>query len=163
MEGTDVSAEDVAGTAARTERAAPARPRSFVGGWAITAALTVIAVLLYQIRIALLPFVFAVAVAFVTDPLIRALQQRLGTRRWPVAAVLYLLILMILAGAVYWIGTTAFGDLMYVVACAPDILRHFLSEVIGSQGIILFGQIYTPEKIVQATGGALQGMVGSMS
>ncbi|MBV8334183.1 MAG: AI-2E family transporter [Alphaproteobacteria bacterium] len=160
MEGTDIPAESVSGGAVRTERAAPARPRSFVGGWAIAAVLAVIAVLIYEVRIALLPFVFAVAVAFVTDPLIRSLQLRLDTQRWPVAAVLYLIILLILAGAGYWIGTTAFGDLMSVVARAPDILHQFLSEAIGSHGITIFGQNYTPEKIVKALGGALQGMVG---
>jgi predicted PurR-regulated permease PerM len=160
VEGTDLPAESISGGAVRTERAAPARPRSFVGGWAIAAVLAVIAVLLYEIRIALLPFVFAVAVAFVTDPLIRSLQRRLGTRRWPVAAALFVFILLILAGAGYWIGTTAFSDLTSLVAHAPEILQHFLSEVIGSHGITIFGQSYTPDKMVQAAGGMLQGMVG---
>ncbi len=95
------------------------RRRSFVGGWAIAAVLAVIAILLYQIRIALLPFVFAVAVAFVFDPLIRALQRRLGSPRWPIAATLFVLILAILGGAGYWVGTTAVPDLMHVVARAP--------------------------------------------
>lgn len=138
----------------------PTRQRSFVGGWAIAAVLAVIAVLLYQIRIALLPFVFAVAVAFVLDPLIRALQQRLGSSRWPVAATVFVLILVILGAAGYWIGTTAVPDLMHVVARAPEILRHFLGELIGSGGITLFGQTYTPEKIVNAVGGAMSGMIG---
>ena len=106
----------------------PMRRRSFVGGWAIAAVLAVIAILLYQIRIALLPFVFAVAVAFVLDPLISALQQRLGSPRWPIAAVLYIMIFAILGGAGYWIGTTAVPDLMHVVARAPEILQHFLTN-----------------------------------
>jgi predicted PurR-regulated permease PerM len=136
------------------------RRRSFVVGWAIAAVLAVVAVLLYQIRIALLPFVFAVAVAFVLDPLIRALQRGLGSPRWPIAAVLYIVILAILGGAGYWIGTTAAPDFMNVVARAPEILRHFLDELIGSGGIALFGQTYTPEKLVNALGGAMAGMIG---
>jgi predicted PurR-regulated permease PerM len=138
----------------------PIRRRSFVGGWAIAAVLAVVAVLLYQIRIALLPFVFAVAVAFVLDPLIRALQQRLGSPRWPIAAALYVLILGILGGAGYWIGTTALPDLTRVVARAPEILRHFLGESIGSDGITIFGQTYTPEKLVNALEGVMAGMIG---
>ena len=136
------------------------RRRSFVGGWAIAAVLAVVAVLLYQIRIALLPFVFAVAVAFVLDPLIRALQQRLGSPRWPIAAALYILLLAILGGAGYWIGTIAVPDLMHLVARAPEILRHFLDELIGSEGIVLFGQTYTPEKLVNAMGEATAGVIG---
>src|SRR5690348_438243 len=142
------------------EGTAPIRPRSFVGGWAIAAVLAVVAVLLYEIRIALLPFVFALAVAFVLDPLIKAGQERLGSPRWPVAAGLYLVILAVLAGGGYWIGTTAVKDLMSVVARAPEILRHFLGEVIGSGGITLFGQTYTADSLVEVLGGAAAGMVG---
>lgn len=136
------------------------RPRSFVGGWAIAAVLAVLAVLLYQIRIALLPFVFAVAVAFVFDPLIRRVQERLGSPRWPIATAFYILILAILGGAGYWVGSTAVPDLMHVVAQAPQILRHFLDELIGPDGIFVFGETYTPDKVVQALRGAMPGMLG---
>jgi predicted PurR-regulated permease PerM len=122
--------------------------------------LAVIAVLLYEIRIALLPFVFAVAVAFVTDPLIKAVQRRLRAPRWPIAAALYLVIVAVLGGAAYWIGNTAVADLGKILARAPEILRHFLKELIGNQGITVFGETYTPDKLVQALTGALQGMIG---
>lgn len=138
----------------------PTRPRSFVGGWAIAAVLAVLAVLLYEIRIALLPFVFAVAVAFVFDPLIRRVQARLGWPRWPIAAAFYILILAILGGAGYWIGTTAVPDLMRVAAQAPQILQNFLDELIGSNGITVFGETFTPDKVVQALRGAMSGMLG---
>ena len=144
----------------KPRRGRPTRQRSFVGGWAIAAVLAVVAILLYQIRIALLPFVFAVAVAFVSDPLIRGLQQRLGSPRWPIAAALYVLLLAMLGGAGYWIGTTAVPDLMHVVAQAPEILRHLLGELIGSEGVTLFGQTYTPDKLVNALTGAMAGMIG---
>lgn len=140
--------------------AGPLRPRSVVGGWAIAAVLAVIAVLLYQIRIALLPFVFAVAVAFVSEPLIKAVQQRLAIPRWVVAAALYLCILGIFAGAGFWIGRIAAADLAHVVARAPEILHQFMSEIIGSEGITLFGQPYTPDRLVQALGQAASGMIG---
>jgi predicted PurR-regulated permease PerM len=134
------------------------RRRSFVGGWAIAAVLAVIAVLLYEIRIALLPFIFALAVAFVVDPLIKTFQRRLGAPRWIVAAVLYVLILLILGGAVYLIGRTALPDLEHVVATTPQILRRFLSELMGDRSVTLFGESYTPDKLVQAIGGSLKGV-----
>jgi hypothetical protein len=52
--------------------------RSRVGGWPIAATVAVLAVILYAVRYALLPFVFAMAIAFVTDPLIKIVQRRLG-------------------------------------------------------------------------------------
>ncbi|MBO0737628.1 MAG: AI-2E family transporter [Alphaproteobacteria bacterium] len=134
--------------------------RSAVGGWAIAAVLTVIAVLVYQIRIALLPFVFAIAVAFVTDPFITAAQRRLGIRRWPVASVLYLCILAIIGLAGYWFATTATADLLHILATAPDILRHFLQQLLGSEGITLFGQTYTPDRLVQAISGVAKSGAG---
>lgn len=120
--------------------------------------LAVIAVLLYEIRIALVPFIFALAVAFVLDPLIAFLQRRLAMPRWPVATVLYILVLLILGGAGYFIGTTAGPGLTHVAATAPKILRHFLSELMGGHSIVLFGESYTPDKLAAAIGGALKGM-----
>lgn len=160
MEGTHISGDqELAGRRVTSGPGAPRR-RSFVGGWAIAAVLAVIAVLLYEIRIALLPFVFAVAAAFVTDPWIKSVQRRLGCPRWPVATAAYLVLLAILGGAGYWIGATASGDLMRVVARAPEIFRHFLNEMLGSRGITAFGETYTPDKLVQAAGAAIKGAVG---
>ncbi|HTV44741.1 MAG TPA: AI-2E family transporter [Stellaceae bacterium] len=122
--------------------------------------LAVLAVLLYEIRIALLPFIFAVAVAFVLDPLIRRLQRALAIPRWPVAATLYLLVLALLGGTGYWLGPAVAGSVMHVLGAAPQILRHFLAELIGGSGIMLLGQVYTPAALVQALGGAVQGFVG---
>ncbi len=139
--------------------ATPGPRRSRVGGWPIAAVLAVLAVLLYEIRVALLPFIFAVAVAFVLDPLIKRLERQLGVPRWPVAAALYLLVLAVLGAVGYGIGATAARSLMHVVATAPNILRHFLGELIGGKGVILFGQGYTPDQLVQALGGALKGVV----
>ncbi|HEY1257988.1 MAG TPA: AI-2E family transporter [Stellaceae bacterium] len=126
----------------------------------MAAVLAVLAVLLYAIRYALLPFVFAVAVGFVTDPLIRALQQRLGSPRWPVAMLTYIVLLAITVGAGYWIGRTAIADLLQFAAHAPEILRHFLDQAIGTNGIALFGRTYRPEEIIAALGETLHGALG---
>jgi predicted PurR-regulated permease PerM len=161
VERKDLSVEqDLRGTDVAPAHITTVHPRSFVGGWAIAAVLAVIAVLLYEIRIALLPFVFAVAVAFVTDPLIKAVQRRLRSPRWPIAAALYIIIVAVLGGAGYWIVDTVSSDLMKILAQAPEILRHFLEVTIGNQGITVFGETYTPDKLVQALAGGLKGMLG---
>ena len=74
--------------------------------------------------------------------------------------MVYVLILAILGGTAYWIGTTAVADLMQVVARAPEILRRFIGEAIGSQSITFFGQTYTPDDLVQALGREVQGIIG---
>ena len=161
MEGTNISIDqDIDGPRVTPSQTVPQRRRSFVGGWAIAAVLAVLAVLLYEIRIALLPFVFAIAVAFVLDPVIKRLQRRLGSPRWPIAAALYLLLLMVLAAAGYWVFTSAVPAMMHIIAAAPNILRHFLGEIMGNKGITIFGQTYTADKVVAALGGMMAGMVG---
>ncbi len=133
--------------------------RSRVGGWAIAAVLAVLALLLYEIRIALLPFVFAIAVAFVTDPWIRQVQRRLGSPRWPVAVGFFVVILAALAGAGYWIVVAAVPDLARVLVAAPQIARHFLTELIGP-GVTLFGETVTPERAVAILGTTLRSAIG---
>jgi predicted PurR-regulated permease PerM len=161
VEGTDISIEqDVAEPRVTAAQTVPRRHRSFVSGWAIAAVLVVLAVLLYEIRIALLPFVFAIAVAFVLEPVIQTVQRRLRSPRWPVAAALYLLLLVLLAAAGYWVGTSAVPAMMHIVARAPGILRHFLGEILGNQGITIFGQTYTADKVVAALGEIMAGMAG---
>ena len=88
------------------------------------------------------------------------MQRRLRSPRWPVAVALYVVIVAVLGAAAYWIGTTASADLMNVMANAPEILRHFREQMIGDKGIMLFGQTYTPDSLVQALAGALRGIVG---
>ncbi|MBV8121303.1 MAG: AI-2E family transporter [Alphaproteobacteria bacterium] len=161
MEGTNLPTDQNLGAPGVTpEPGIPRGRRSFVGGWAIAAVLSVLAILLYQIRIALLPFVFAIAVAFVTDPLIGNLQRRLGCPRWPVAAGCYIAILTVLGVAGYWVGTTAAGDLIKIARQAPQILHDFLSMLIGSEGVTVFGQSYTPDTIVRASASVLEGAAG---
>lgn len=131
-----------------------------MGGWAIAAVIAVIAALLYAIRYALLPFVFAIAVAFVLEPLVVGLQRRLGVRRWIVATFVYLVLLGGLAGAGYAFIGGALADLMHLISDAPDIARHLLQEMVGERGIVVLGKTYTPERLVDAGAGAIEGAIG---
>ncbi len=151
MEGKDVHTppEGFPGRPVSERRRDSLPRRSRVSGWALAAVLAVIAIVLYAVRYALLPFVFAAAVAFVMDPVIRAVQQRLGSPRWVAGVLLYIAILASLGSLGYWIARTAGADLVYVIANAPEILRHFLTEMAGQQGITIFGHAYTPDQIVR--------------
>jgi predicted PurR-regulated permease PerM len=124
--------------------------RSRVGGWPIAAALAVVAIILYEVRYALLPFVFAAAIGFVTDPLIVAVQRRSGLRRWLVAALLYVVLLAVVGLLGYAIGVNAAHDLVQLIEQMPAILRKFIEQATGANGIVLFGTTYTTDDIVNA-------------
>jgi predicted PurR-regulated permease PerM len=142
------------------DRPTPGQKRSRVGGWPIVAALAVLAVLLYAVRYALLPFVFAVAIAFVTDPLIRTAQTRLGTARWPIAALLYILIALLLCAVGYLVVTTAADDLLRITADAPETIRKLITQAFGPAGVSLFGQRYTPDQLADGMFRTVQKLVG---
>jgi predicted PurR-regulated permease PerM len=136
------------------------RERSRVGGWPIAAALAVLAIVLYAVRYALLPFVAAAAIAFVLDPLIVGAERVAGSRRWPVAAALYLVLLAGLAAASYPIGRTVIPQLAHLIADAPNILRHLAVQAFGQQGVTLFDRHYGPSELADAVLGALTKLLG---
>jgi predicted PurR-regulated permease PerM len=134
--------------------------RQRAGGWPIAAVLAVVAVLLYMIRLALLPFVLGAIVGFVCDPLIRRLQERTGWRRGAVAAVLYLILLLLIGGAGYGLGRVAIGDASQLIANGPGMIHRLLKEVLGQQGIELFGQKLTADAVSGEIMGAARNMLG---
>jgi predicted PurR-regulated permease PerM len=136
------------------------RERSRVGGWPIAAALAVLAIVLYAVRYALLPFVAAAAIAFVIDPLIVRTARLAGCRRWPVAAALYLVILGGLAAAAYPIARTVIPQLSHLIADAPNILRHLVVQAFGQQGVTLFDRHYGPSELVDGVLAALTKLLG---
>ena len=128
----------------------PATVRSRVGGWPIAAALAVVAIILYLIRYALLPFVFAIAIAFVTDPLIRAGQRRLRLPRWVVGALVYVVLVLLLAATLYAIGANAAHDLTQIAERGPATLHKFIEDIVGPNGIAWFGKTYRADDVMQA-------------
>ncbi|HEX3537035.1 MAG TPA: AI-2E family transporter [Stellaceae bacterium] len=134
--------------------------RSRVGGWPIAAAIAVIALLLYAVRYALLPFVFAAAVAFVTEPLIAAATRRSALPRWSVAALLCVVLLVAFAGAAYGLARTAAADLLQLIGNAPAIARNLLRQLLGDAGTTVLGNTYTADSLVAAAGETLKRALG---
>ena len=87
-----------------------------------------------------------VIVGFVSDPAIRWLQARAGWRRWIVAGLMYLLLLALILAAGYGLGRTVFRDATQLVANGPGMIHRLLQEVLGQQGLELFGQKLTPTR-----------------
>lgn len=152
-------AEPEPGSPRRSEGAQISQ-RSRVGGWPIAASIAVLALLLYAVRYALLPFVFAAAVGFVTDPLIVAATRRSGLPRWIVAALLYIVLLAAFAAAAYGLGRNAVTDLLRLAGDAPTIVHNLLRQLVGDTGISLFGTSYTVDSLIAAAGDAIKGTLG---
>ena len=115
--------------------------------WPTWAALGVGAVLLHLLQVALLPFVLAAIVGFVTDPAIRWLKTRTSLPRWAVASGLYLVLATALAALTFGVGWSAFGQLSHMAAAGPGPLRSDLEQVLGPKGVTLFGQPVTADTV----------------
>jgi predicted PurR-regulated permease PerM len=129
------------------DREPPARSRA--GGWPLAAVLAALAILFYEVRLAILPFVIAIAIAFIVEPAVGWIEKRTKRRRWPGAILLYVAIVALLAGAAWWVGSVAVSDLVDFAQRAPATARNFLVETIGPQGITAFGHRLTPDDIVE--------------
>jgi predicted PurR-regulated permease PerM len=137
------------------------RERSPVGGWPIAAAIAVIGLLLYGVRHAILPFVFAAAIGFVTDPLIEAARRRTGWRRGIVAALAYVVLLAVFALVAYTIGSNAVRELTQLVERAPSIARNIIGYIVGDRGIVLFGTAYDTDTVMRELAAAVKGLIGT--
>jgi predicted PurR-regulated permease PerM len=124
----------------------------------LAAVIAAVALLLYAIRYALLPFVFAIAVAFVLEPVVRFLQR--GRHRWPGAIAIYAGLLLVGAAGFYWFGTVAAADIAQFAQRAPQIAHDLLVQTVGPRGVSLFGQSYPPDQIVAAAGAMLRQIIG---
>lgn len=140
----------------------PPRPpvRSRVSGWPIAATFAVVVFLFYEIRYAVLPFVLAVALAFIVEPLVAWLTPRTGRRRWLAALFAYLALLALIGAIAYWIGTAAVAELFSFVQHLPAIVHYLMLRLLGPRGISLLGQTYTPDSLVRLMSGWAQNAIG---
>ncbi len=121
--------------------------RSRVGGWPIAIVGMVLVLLAYELRYTLVPFVFAMVIGFVLDPVMAWSARKTHGHRWPMGVLLSLAVVGGSAFGAYWAGHRAVQQLTGVVHKLPDMIRSGVSAVAGPQGIDLFGMHYTPEKV----------------
>jgi predicted PurR-regulated permease PerM len=114
--------------------------------------LAIVAIILYAVRYALLPFVFAAAIGFVTDPLIVAAQRRSNAPRWVVAASAYIMLLLLVGLLGYAVGVNATRDLLQLADQTPALARNLIEQAAGPNGLVLFGTTYTADDIMNAIG-----------
>ncbi|MGH7212377.1 MAG: AI-2E family transporter [Acetobacteraceae bacterium] len=134
--------------------------RSLVGGWQIFATLIVTATVLWVVRFAIIPFIIAAVIGFVTQPVLEWAQRRMGGRRWPGVVLLYLVVVGFFGFVAYWIASTAARDLVSVASRLPQIARGLITAATGPHGIKLLGTTYTPEAITAAAFQALHNLIG---
>lgn len=116
--------------------------------WPVWAAVGVVALLLHVLQWALLPFVLAAIVGFVTDPAIRWLGRRTRLPRWAVASGLYVVLSLGVCGLALGAGRAAFQNVSRMAGSGLAPLHADLQQVLGPHGATLFGQAVTADAVV---------------
>jgi len=117
-------------------------------GWPLAAAVAAVALLLYAVRYALLPFIVAGIIGFAAEPLLEWGRRCTDGRRWPAAVLLSaLLVGSICIGAIR-VGTVVVLDAASVLERWPQIAQNLVASVVGS-GLDIAGHLYTPDEIAQ--------------
>jgi predicted PurR-regulated permease PerM len=140
---------DAAAPAERPGAAARERVPIFI-------AIAVIALVLYWIKSILLPFLFAGIIGFLAAPLLKWLARRTRLPRTLFASLLFLLILLVIAGAGAFIVPQAFHAVADLVSNAQKTIEAMVREVIGDQPRRMFGTTLDAAGIAHAAVDALR-------
>ena len=135
----------------------PSRPPLTAALLAVVGAL----VLVYWLRVVLLPFVFAAAIAFVTTPAVEFLSRRLHLPRWAAALLVYAGIISALGAVCYWAFSVLAPQARELADNAPALIEASFKKLVGKHEVHLFGAEITAQglresaqqSLVQWTGG----------
>jgi predicted PurR-regulated permease PerM len=127
----------------------PSAARQVGDGRGIVLALVAVALLLYVIRIILLPFVLAGIVAYVCTPLLDWLAGRTRLPRALFATLLFLVLIGVAGAIVAFAGQRLVTETGSTIDDLQGTLDHLLRHASGDQPIHLFGQSIDPGQMVQ--------------
>lgn len=136
------------------DRRAPVNP------WAVALAVAVALGFLYVVRLAVLPFLIAAAIAYAAAP-INPRLQRLGLSRPVAAVVTYAAIMAVLGALGYWVARTLLVDINAALNDAPQLLHKFFAELFGGEQITLLGRRLGAGEISQRLLDAAAGDLGT--
>lgn len=142
------------------EQRSPSERRGPVDKWAIAVAVAVAVGFLYVVRLAVLPFLMAAAIAYVAEPAVSALQRPGRMSRAAAALVVFLGVMAVLGGLGWWSLTALKGDLLQAMTQMPQLLQKFLAQLFGGEQFDLFGRHYVASDVAQQMADSLfQGFV----
>lgn len=121
--------------------------RSRVGGWPIAIVGIILVLLTYTLRYTLIPFVFAIVIGFVLDPVLVWSAKRTGGHRWPMAVLLSLAIFAFVLGGGFWVAGQSVHELYTAVQQLPHTIESVAAAIGGPGGFTVFGTHYSPQAL----------------
>lgn len=135
------------GQAERNRATPPQERRPPANKWAITLAVALGLAFLYVVRLAVLPFLIAAAVAFAADPAIEWLMGRVRVSRPLAGLIVFLLITFVVGGAFFLAFRPLGGELHHVLQDLPELIARLLRGLFGGNSVKLFGHELRADQI----------------
>lgn len=135
--------------------------RAPVNKWAVAVAVAAALTFLYVVRLAVMPFLIAAAIAYVAEPANLWLRRRWRLSRGSAAAATFVVIILLLGGLGYWVFASLSADLGTTLRDAPRLLHKFFVELFGGEEMDLFGHRLQAAAISQQLVNTLIGGIGA--
>jgi predicted PurR-regulated permease PerM len=124
--------------------------RRKIPGWPIAAALAVLFLYFYYVRVVLLPFVLAGALGFILTPLVEKLHRVIARGpRWLAATAVYILFLVAIAALGYWLIPALAEDVTEIAREAPKTLQDVLGYIAPGGKLMIIGAPMNTDSLTQ--------------
>jgi predicted PurR-regulated permease PerM len=115
--------------------------------WRGAVLLVAIAVAFHVLSWVLLPFVLAAILAFLCEPVVRAIERRTGAPRWLAGVGVWVVLFAIGAAIAVGVGVSAVHEVSRLARHGPDLVKDTLVQVLGPKGVEVFGVRLTPDTV----------------
>ncbi|HEX7969617.1 MAG TPA: AI-2E family transporter [Stellaceae bacterium] len=129
--------------------------RAPVSGSALAVAIALALVVVYAVRLAVLPFLIAAAIAYAAEPANLWLQHRFRLSRRIAAVVTFAVLMAIIGGFGFWVIESLAADLGTVLRDLPELLHKFFADLFGGEAVRLFGRSLDASAMAQQITDAL--------
>lgn len=137
-----------------------AERRAPVNKWVVALAVAVALAFLYVVRLAVLPFLIAAAIAYVAAPLVERLRERWRITRAAAAVVVFLAIMGVFVAIAWWTWSALERDVGSALADVPRLLQKFLVQLFGASSFTILGRHFEATQLAQQMSSSLFGAVG---
>lgn len=139
---------------------APSAPPRRNSSAAVIAGIAGTLLLIYWLRIVLLPFVFAAAIAFIATPLITWFDRRMRLPRWLAAVAVFIFLLGVLAAIALWARHVLVPEVIDFSHSLPKRMGQLLTQLTDSDHIRFFGREVSANDLSQSMLASLQAWMG---
>jgi predicted PurR-regulated permease PerM len=141
----------------------PAQQRGPTGRstrWGLIVAAAATFVLIYLLRWVLLPFVAALALAYVASPLVRWLKRRWRFPHWLAGLSVYLIYLLLIAsvGLAAWL--LVLPQVFSLLGNLQHLVERFIAAILNGRPIAFMGHTYTAQQLAAMLESQIVGLLG---